>query len=231
MPDPAKPLTKRNERPTIVPAGVGSLTRPSAAYGGMGMESAKLREGVRAAYSQAALCPNGEHDFPVGRAFAESVGYPPDLLDSLPAVAVDAFAGVSNVSMFADIPAGSYVLDLGCGGGLDALIAAQRTAGDGRVMAIDFSDSMLDRARQAVKEAGVRNLDVRIGDAEDLPVDSASVDVVMINGIFNLNPAREAIFVELARVVRDDGRVYTAELILKQPLPGKERRDVSNWFA
>jgi len=179
----------------------------------------------------AALHPDEKHAFPVGRPFAESVGYPPDVLDSLPAVAVDAFAGVSNVSLFADIPRGSHVLDLGCGAGLDALIAAQRTADDGRVIAVDFSDSMLDRTRQAVKEVGARNIDIRMGDAEDLPIESESVDVVMVNGIFNLNPARDVIFAELARVVRPHGRVYAAELILKNRLPAEERRDASNWFA
>lgn len=191
----------------------------------------RLREGVRDAYSNAALRPDKKHDFPVGRVFAESIGYPSDLLDSLPAVAIEVFAGVSNVAVFSDIPPGAHVLDLGCGAGLDALIAAQRTGDDGRVIAIDFSNSMLDRARQAVQAAGVRNLDVRLGDAEDLPVESASVDVVMVNGIFNLNPARGAIFRELARVVRAHGRVFAAELILKEPLPEEIRADASNWFA
>ncbi len=195
------------------------------------IDSATLRAGVREAYSMAALRPDEEHDFPVGRAFAESVGYPSNLLDSLPAVAVDAFAGVSNVSIFADIPPGSHVLDLGCGAGLDTLIAARRIAGDGRVTAIDFSRSMLDRARQAVREADARNVDVRLGDAEELPVESASIDVVIVNGIFNLNPARDAIFAELARVVRGSGRVFVAELILTSRLPEMQRRDASNWFA
>jgi len=195
------------------------------------MESADLREGVRAAYSRAAQRPDEQHDFPVGRAFAESVGYPPSVLDAMPAVAVEAFAGVSNVSIFADIPADSRVLDLGCGAGLDTLIAAQRTAANGTVIAVDFSDSMLDRARRAVEEAAMQNVDVRKGDAEGLPAESASIDVVIINGIFNLNPAREAIFGELARVVRANGRVYAAELILKEPLSEDERRDVCNWFA
>jgi SAM-dependent methyltransferase len=78
--------------------------------------------------------------------FAESLGYPLELLDSLPPVAVEAFAGVSNVAIFADIPPGSRVLDLGCGAGLDALVAAQRSGCMGKVIGIDFSDSMLDRA-------------------------------------------------------------------------------------
>jgi len=86
----------------------------------------QLRDGVRKAYSAAAEEPSGGHPFPVGRQFAASLGYPEDLLDDLPAAAVDAFSGVSNVAVLADIPPKAVVLDLGCGAGLDCLIAARR---------------------------------------------------------------------------------------------------------
>jgi len=87
---------------------------------------ARLREMVQGAYSAAAEQPQQKHAFPVGRHFAESLGYPAELLASLPSVACDAFAGVSNVSLLAEIPTGATVLDLGCGSGTDALIAARR---------------------------------------------------------------------------------------------------------
>ena len=106
----------------------------------------RLYEGVKKAYSSAAERPTEQHPFPVGRAFAESLDYPKELLESLPSYSVDAFAGVSNVSIYAEIPEGSTVLDLGCGAGLDTLIAARRTGSAGRVIGIDFSGSMLDRA-------------------------------------------------------------------------------------
>jgi arsenite methyltransferase len=98
--------------------------------------------------------PQEKNPFPVGRAFAEKLGYPAELLDRLPAVAPDAFAGVSNVSIFAEIPSGASILDLGCGAGLDALIAARRVGLSGKVIAVDFSTAMLDMARQAVAETG-----------------------------------------------------------------------------
>ena len=123
-------------------------------------DQTNLRDKVRIAYSAAEM-PQEKHAFPVGRAFAESLGYPADLLDQLPAVASDAFAGVSNVSIFAEIPSGATILDLGCGAGLDALIAARRVGLSGKVIAVDFSTAMLDRARQAVREAGVSNLELR----------------------------------------------------------------------
>lgn len=191
----------------------------------------QLRDGVRRAYSAAAERPQDEHPFPVGRRFAESVGYPQNLLAGLPSVCVNAFSGVSNASIIADIPAGATVLDLGCGAGLDSLIAAQRVGPTGRVIGIDFSGAMIARARQAAKEAGADNVGFHQGDAEQLPFDDGLIDVALANGIFNLNPARRAIFRELARVVRQDGAVYAAELILREPLPPEVQESEANWFA
>lgn len=190
-----------------------------------------LRDRVRIAYSAAAEMPQTKHAFPVGRGFAESLGYPADLLDRLPAVASEAFAGVSNVSVFAEIPSGATILDLGCGAGLDALIAAGRVGLEGKVIAVDFSTPMLNRARQAAAESGLSNLELREADAEQLPIADEEIDVAMVNGIFNLNPSRGAIFQELARVVRRGGRVFAAELILSRPLPAEARASESNWFA
>ena len=191
----------------------------------------QLRDMVRGAYSSAADHPEGKHAFPVGREFAESVGYPADLLASLPTMACDAFAGVSNVSLFAELPVGATVLDLGCGSGTDTLIAARRVGQTGKAIGVDFSTAMLSRARQAVAESGTVNVELRESDAERLPIGDAEIDIAIINGIFNLNPAREAIFRELARVVRPAGTVYAAELILSQPLPPEARANESDWFA
>lgn len=190
-----------------------------------------IREAVRHAYSKAAEAPQEEHPFPVGRAFAESVGYPGKLLDSLPSVAVEAFAGVSNVAIFAEITVDDHVLDLGCGAGLDSLIAADRVGPTGRVTGIEFSAAMMARARQAAEIHGVANIQLVKTAAENLPMPDDSVDVAMVNGIFNLNPARDAIFRELARVIRKGGSVYAAELILREPLPPETVKDPSNWFA
>ena len=198
----------------------------------MNLDNAEqLRDGVRVAYSAAAEDPQGEHPFPVGRSFAESLGYPQDLVASLPSACVDAFAGVSNVAVFADIPLGATVLDLGCGAGLDSLIAAQRVGPEGRVIGIDFSDAMLMRARQAAAQAGIDNAEFRRADAEELPFDDDSFDVALANGIFNLNPAKDAILGELVRVVRPGGAVYVAELVLREPLPPEIQNSEVAWFA
>ena len=176
--------------------------------------------------------PGGKHAFPRGlRVRSEAWDIRPGLLAELPPACVEAFAGVSDVSLFAEVPKGSSILDLGCGAGLDSLIAANRTGPEGRVVGIDFSFSMLSRARQSAAEAGMSNVVFCHADAESLPLRDESIGIVLANGIFNLNPARQSIFRELGRVVRRGGVIYAAELILKEPLPPEQQTSESNWFA
>lgn len=191
----------------------------------------QLRDGVYQAYSAVAEQPEAEHPFAVGKHFAAGLGYPMDLLDRLPPASVEAFTGVSNVSLFADLPAGARVLDLGCGAGMDSVVAAERVGPTGMVVGVDFSPAMLARARRATGQAGPRNVQQCQAAAEDLPLASGSMDVALVNGLFNLNPAREAIFRELARVVRPGGSVFAAELILKEPSPAGEAANLDDWFA
>jgi len=145
-------------------------------------------------------------------------------------MAVEAFAGVSNVAVFAFLPPGARVLDLGCGAGLDSLIAGQRVGPTGRVIGIDFSDSMLTRAGRAAAALEV-NVTFCRGDAERLPLETGSFDVALVNGIFNLNPARTQVFQELARVMRPGGAVYAAELILRETVTTSGTFTEAEWFA
>lgn len=187
----------------------------------MTMAESELRDGVREAYSFAAVAPGGRHPFPVGAAFAREVGYEGELPD----VALSAFAGVSNVAVFADVRSDARVLDLGCGAGLDSMVAGRRAR---MVVGLDFSAAMLRRARAA---ACGENVAFVQGDAERLPLADGSIDTALVNGIFNLNPARDAIFGELARVVRPGGAVYGAELVLREPLSAEQRGSAANWFS
>jgi arsenite methyltransferase len=190
-----------------------------------------LRARVNAAYSAAASNAGEKHPFPIGRKLAEDLGYPAEVLDNLPQLSVEAFAGVSNVSLFADLPLSATVLDLGCGAGMDSIVAARRVGPAGRVIGVDFSEAMLGRARAAKALANLPHLDFQRCDAEYLPLPSETVDVALVNGIFNLNPYRKEILSELARVLRPHGRAYVAELILANPLPDVDRASESNWFA
>jgi arsenite methyltransferase len=190
-----------------------------------------LRARVNVAYSAAASNPGQKHPFPIGRKLAEDLGYPAEVLDNVPQLSVEVFAGVSNVSLFADLPVGATVLDLGCGAGMDSIVAARRVGPAGRVIGVDFSETMLARARAAKTLANLPRLDFQRSDAEYLRMPSESVDVALVNGIFNLNPNRKEILSELVRVLRPDGRAYVAELILVNPLPEGDRASDSNWFA
>ena len=192
------------------------------------METSEVEKLVREAYSEIATRPNAGHPLPVGHTLALDLGYTQAVLDTVPGTAVEAFSGVSNVSMWADIKPGDDVLDLGCGGGLDTLIALNRGA---NVVAVDFSAAMLERARAMVESAGkqdqVKFLEAR---ADQLPLPDSSFDAVMINGIFNLNPRRQAILAEIHRVLRPGGRVYAAEIVRKTSAPSVEP-NIDNWVA
>ena len=193
--------------------------------------AARLRSGVQQAYSAIATTPRAQHPFPVGRPLALNVGYPRQQLDQLPTSAAAAFAGVSAVSRFAHLSTGATVLDLGCGAGLDSLIAAQRIGAAGQVIGVDFSAAMLARATANTATVGLTNVRFLRADAERLPLTTGTIDIVLINGIFNLNPARAAIFAEIARVVRPDGAVYAAELVLRKALPPQPITRDADWFA
>lgn len=194
------------------------------------VEPSPLRLSVLTAYSSVAESPNEKHPFPVGRLFAAAIGYPEQFLDTVPASA-DAYAGLSNVSVSAPLKPGQRVLDLGCGAGLDSLIAAQRVGGTGLVAGLDFSPAMLQRARYSKADLSLSHLFFVHSGAETMPFADGAFDVALVNGIFNLNPAREAIFRELARVVRPGGVVFGVELVLQAPLTAEEKAKPANWFA
>jgi SAM-dependent methyltransferase len=189
-----------------------------------------IREAVKAAYSAAAENPSAAHPFPTGRPFAESIGYTTEALNGIPDECVAAFAGVSNISMTAPIAPGSVVLDLGCGSGVDSLIAARRVGSSGRVIGIDFSAPMLARARDGLAKAGIGNVTFHKPMLRACLWPILQWTLALANGIFNLNPAREAMFRELARVVRPGGLVYAAELLLAGPMPEADHTP-SDWFA
>jgi SAM-dependent methyltransferase len=203
---------------------------PSLAGAGRSFADDQLLDAVRQSYSMAADDPAGRHPFPVGRGFSESVGYPAHLLDSLPAATVNAFVGVSNVSIFAEITQGSTVLDIGCGTGLDSLIAAGKAGPAGRVIGVDFSESMLKRAREAAEESGLE-IEFHCCDASQIPLEDGSIDVILVNGIFNLNPGRENIFLEMSRLLKPGGYVYAAELVLTAPIRRRPLRNLDDWFS
>lgn len=191
---------------------------------------ADLRRAVGERYGEVAIDPAGPFTFPVGRQFAEAVGYPPAVLDRLPAAASASFAGATYLTPWLELAPGETVLDLGCGAGLDSLIAAQAVGPEGRVIGIDVAEPMVALARANAGAVPVTNAEFHQAAVEALPLDDASVDVAMANGIVNLSPEKARALAEVFRVLRPGGRLVAAEIVLTRDIPRSERATLDDWF-
>jgi SAM-dependent methyltransferase len=196
-----------------------------------GITPADLRAAVRERYARVAREPERGYTFRVGRAFAEALAYPPGLLDTIPTIATEAFTGVATPVLHAELAPGERVLDLGCGGGLDLVLATRAVGPTGRAIGVDMAEPMVERARAALGALGLAWGEARVGYAEALPLPAASVDCVVANGILNLSPDKAAVLAEVARVLGPDGRFVLAETTLRHPLPREMVRDLEGWFT
>lgn len=194
------------------------------------LDTTQLREEIRSIYSRVASAPGGEFHFHRGAAYAETfLGYDREALARLPAVASESFAGVGNPLRIAPIQAGATVVDVGCGAGMDLLLAARAVGPGGRAIGVDMTDAMLARAATAAGAAGLPNVELRQGDILELPIESASADVVISNGVLNLAPDKRRAFSEVFRVLRPGGRFLYADIVVAAELPEAVRRDVDLW--
>jgi arsenite methyltransferase len=189
-----------------------------------------LRAEIQAIYARVAASPDGEFHFHRGPEYAASIlGYDATELAALPPEVTSSFAGIGNPHAVGRIPEGSVVLDVGCGAGTDLLLAALRTGPGGRAIGVDMTEAMRLRAAQGAAARGLTNVDVLQGDATRLPVDSASVDVVISNGVLNLVPEKRRAIAEVARVLKPGGRVQIADIVIGEVLPESALRDVDLW--
>lgn len=194
------------------------------------LDTILLRKEVQDVYARVAAAPDGEFHFHRGRAYAERMlRYDPAALARLPPAAVESFAGVGNPFRMQPIAAGSTVVDIGCGSGTDLLLAASAVGPEGRAIGVDMTDAMIRKAQAAAAEAGLRWVEVRRGDALELPVESASADFVISNGVLNLAPDKRRAFSEVLRVLRPGGRFLYADIVVEAELPESIRRDIDLW--
>jgi SAM-dependent methyltransferase len=201
------------------------MTKPLTEY-----TADEIKAAVADRYGQVAATPGHKFNFPVGRAFAESVCYEATLLDQFPHSLWESFTGAGNPQPFVDARAGETVLDLGCGAGLDLFLYALKVGAAGKLYGLDLSPFMLDKARSNLAAVGVANIEWLLAPADDIPLPDDSVDLVTANGIYNLSPDKDAVMQEVARVLKPGGRTIFAEIVLKNELPGEVRHEINDWF-
>jgi arsenite methyltransferase len=188
-----------------------------------------LRTEIRKTYTDVSSDHEQEFIFPTGRDWARELGYPEPELSRVPDSTVESFAGVANHWLLGRIEPGSMVLDLGCGAGTDLLIAAQMTGPDGRVIGVDMTPAMLDRARTSAEELGLANVELHESLVESLPLQDASVDVVISNGVIDLVPDKDAVFDEIDRVLRPGGRLQIADVVIHTEVSEDARKRIDLW--
>jgi SAM-dependent methyltransferase len=189
----------------------------------------RVFQAVEQMYTAVAREPQREFHFPTARAAALAVGYPEAALRALPAAALESFAGVGYPYRAEVVRPGDTVLDIGSGSGTDALIASRLVGAAGRVYALDMTAAMREKLAGIVAAAGIGNVEVVAGNAQEIPLPDRSVDVVTSNGVLNLVPDKARAFVEIARVLKPGGRVQIADIALAEPVADKYRRDPAMW--
>jgi arsenite methyltransferase len=187
-----------------------------------------LKSEIKKTYASVSEQPERDFIFPTGRAWAEDLDYP-DELANVPESAVESFAGVANPWQLGRLNPGERVLDLGSGAGTDSLVAAQMVGEQGRVTGIDMTPAMLAKARAAAAEMGLANVEFVEGEAEQLPFEDESFDVVISNGVIDLIPDKDAVFSELQRVLAPGGRIQVADVTIQNPVSAEGRRNIDLW--
>ena len=189
----------------------------------------ELRRRISEKYSDVATNPELGFHFHTGRPLARMLAYPLDAVDRLPPGTVDSFAGTGNPFLFGDLAPGETVVDIGCGAGFDSLIAARHVGPTGRVISVDMTEAMREKARAGARELGFGHVEVREGYAEALPVADATIDVVISNGVINLCPDKQAVFKEMFRVLKPGGRIQVGDILVHKEVPQSAKDDIELW--
>lgn len=189
----------------------------------------QIRAMIEERFQKVAVDPAAERKFPVGPESARRLGYDPAELDALPSRATESFAGVGNPLALGELRPGQVILDIGCGAGLDCLLAASRVGPLGRVIGADMTGAMVEKARANALAAGTGNAEFHLADAGKLPVEDATVDVVISNGVFNLCRDKPGVLAEIYRVLRPGGRLQMADILLREDVTPEQVVQKGEW--
>lgn len=189
----------------------------------------ELRARISDKYRDVAMNPELGFHFHTGAPLARMLGYPNEVIASLPSMTVDSFAGTGNPFLFGDLQPGEVVVDIGCGAGFDTLIAAKHVGPGGTVIAIDMTPEMREKATDGASQLSLANVDVREGFAESLPIEDNTADVVISNGVINLCPDKQAVFREIFRVLKPGGRIQVGDILVHREVPQEAKDDIDLW--
>lgn len=202
---------------------------PGVSRGIEGLDVDGLRRAIQEEYALVAAEPERDFHFHTGRRLAAIVGYDEEWLDGVPEATIASFAGTGNPFSLGALMPGEHVVDVGCGAGIDSIIAARMVGPTGSVIGLDMTPAMVEKARAGAKEAELNNLDFRQGLAESLPVADSWADVVISNGVLNLFPDKLAGLQEMARVLKAGGRLQIGDILVQKPVPEKGKQDINLW--
>ena len=188
-----------------------------------------LRNAIREEYQEVAREPQKGFHFHTGRRLAGILGYDEALLDGVPEASIDPFAGTGNPFRMGSLGPGERVVDVGCGAGIDSLIAAGMVGPEGSVIGVDMTPAMLETAESSRREAGRTNVEFRKGFGEELPVPEGWADVVISNGAFNLMPDKLRALREMSRVLKPCGRLRIADILVQKPVSESAKEDIDLW--
>ena len=186
-----------------------------------------LREAIQEEYEAVACEPQRGFHFHTGRPLAEILGYQSQWLGGLSDGSIESFAGTGNPFSLGALAPGELVVDVGCGAGIDSLIAARMVGPEGAVIGIDMTPSMLEKAQTGAKD--LDHVEFRLGFGEELPVPDRWADVVISNGVVNLMPDKQEAFTEMARVLKPGGRIQIGDILVDRPVPENSKEDIELW--
>lgn len=193
------------------------------------VDVAEIQDAIRTKYVQVARSTEGKFRYPTGREGAIVLGYDLSLVADLPGEVVELFCGVGNPFALGSITAGEAVLDVGCGAGFDLILASRLVGPAGMLRGIDLSPEMVARAQQNVTHAGLSADKVVCASSEKIPYDDGTFDVVISNGVLNLSPLKEQTFREIHRVLKPNGRLQFADMVLREDLPPEVACSLEAW--